>query len=74
MGSEKWDLDLDVRWIVASKLLRLAVSFKAGTNLALVAASPAERVLSVAVISATKAQSLAVAVARLAMVSTVSCS
>ena len=65
-------MDLDVRWRSASELVSLVISCKAVTNLALVVASIAERVLLVAVRAATEAQSLAVYVARLAMVSTVS--
>ena len=65
---------MDVRWSAAIKLVRLTISCKAVTNLALVAASIADRVLLVAVSAAAEAQSLAVAVTRLAMSSTVSCS
>ena len=67
------DLELDVHWIAASKLVSLAIFCKAVTNLALVVVSPSERVLLVAVSAATDARSLAVAVARLEMASAVSC-
>ena len=61
------------RWISETKLVSLVISCKDVTNLELVVTSPAERVLLVVVSAATKAQSLAVAVASLAMASTVSC-
>ena len=67
------ELDLDVHWSLASKIVSLVTSCKDVNNLALVVVSPAERVLLVAVSAATEAQSLAVAVSRLAVTSTVSC-
>ena len=66
-------LEPDVRWSSASELASLVIYCKAVTNLALVVAIPSERVLLVAVSSATEAQSPAVAMARLVMASTVSC-
>ena len=70
---EQVELDLDVHWSLASKIVSLVTSCKGLNNLALVVVSPAERVLLVAVSAATEAQSMAVAVSRLAVTSTVSC-
>ena len=66
-------MELDVHWGAYSALVSSIISCKAETNLILVEASPEERVLLVVVSSATEARSLSVAVARLAMASTVSC-
>ena len=64
---------MDVCWSSAIKIVSLVVSCKSVKKISLVVASPADRLLLVAVSAATEAQSLSVAVARLVMPSTVSC-
>ena len=54
-------------------VVNLVISWRATTSLALLAVNLAVRVLLVVVRAATDARSLAVAVAKLAMASTVSC-